>query len=165
MARICRICHKHTVSKARSCGHAFHTRCAGSRCPVCSKAVSVVHGGVTKATKKSVVQPCVGLDNATKRLTESANGDIYMSVTQRDQWGHTTVIRHVKADKAHEFAAATAAASSQQQKSPATLNITFGTKTLTESAETAKKPTEQPTKEPAKELNLGKLFMCLLSQI
>lgn len=37
--------------------------------------------------------------DATERMTEGANGKIYITTTQKDKYGRTTIIREIKREK------------------------------------------------------------------
>ena len=60
---------------------------------------------VAKAVlKRTRVEECKKVKDATKRLTTGVNGNTYISVIERDERGRTTIIREIKASKASEFA-------------------------------------------------------------
>lgn len=44
------------------------------------------------------------MKNTTLRSTIGGNGNMYITMNQKDEWGRTTIIREIKKDKAQDFA-------------------------------------------------------------
>jgi hypothetical protein len=71
---------------------------AAKKCPTCSATV--------KQTEK---QLSLNIPGATQRMTTGVNGNAFITVSQKDQWGRTTVTREIFKDKIQEFTAITQA--------------------------------------------------------
>ena len=100
MSTLCTACNKHTTAKPLPCGHAWHTACGGSRgrCITCHP-----KNTLQKVHKSSFITKCAQ-PNTTKRITTSVNGNLFITVNQRDDYGRTYSVREIRADKAQEFA-------------------------------------------------------------
>lgn len=61
-------------------------------------------GACGAAAKQSVRQQCVHLANATQRMTTGVNGNAFLSMTQHDEYGRTTITREIYKDKIPEYA-------------------------------------------------------------
>lgn len=99
----CISCGKNRAKKL-SCGHISHMGCMhGSKCPCCSQDAVVVKG--VSLSRNSIAKPFSNkkLENTTQRLTTGRNGNAFITINQRDEWGRTTIIREVVADKMNDF--------------------------------------------------------------
>ena len=92
----CLVCRK--MVRLLSCGHAYHAKClvVAKKCTTCSATI--------KHTEK---QACLNVAGATQRMTTGVNGNAFITVSQQDEWGRTTVTREIFKDKVQEFTAIT----------------------------------------------------------
>jgi hypothetical protein len=92
-------------------GEMLHLKCVNAKSVVkCSKEVrgmkgngnECVESGV-KGVKKSYSGVCEKFENSKQKATVGVNGNVYISVTQVDSCGRTTIIREIKKDKVSEY--------------------------------------------------------------
>ena len=88
----CGVC-KEARARVLVCGHRYHLKCLkGGMCVDC--------GTPAKTTVKVKSE---AFDSSTQRMTTGANGNAYITINQRDEWGRTTIIREIKKDKISEY--------------------------------------------------------------
>lgn len=89
----CLVCRKH--AHVLACGHAFHLKCMPDKknCGSC--------GALARHSAK---QQCDHLPGATQRMTTGVNGNAFISVTQQDAFGRTTITREIFKETAPEYA-------------------------------------------------------------
>ena len=89
----CLLCRKTT--RALACGHAYHLKCLHDKknCTTC--------GALARYSMK---QQCESVPDAMQRVTTGVNGNAFISVTQHDDYGRTTITREIFKDKIAEYA-------------------------------------------------------------
>lgn len=88
----CLVCGESRATR-RHCGHVLHMKCCpGKSCPECGTNVGKVSQKLPGSTRER-----------GGRATVGANGKLYVTQTQKRDWGRTTTTHEVRRDGARAF--------------------------------------------------------------
>lgn len=94
-------------AKTLPCGHSYHLKCLPDRttCVTCRPINNnLVHRHNSKASRFNPFsfQKSFGKDT-TKKATIAKNGNLFLTINQKDQYGRTTITREIKHQHVHQF--------------------------------------------------------------